>query len=152
MMKCCLLDVTWPLCSETHCTFGYLHKPQTKPSQQYQPTFQQAALMGLSGFKNRGGVRLERWHTDFRALFFFQKIQVWFQAPSRWPISIHNPRLFFPQKETLEFGAWSVGWLFLVVNLTLSGMSYNPDKEWILMIWFLRQEDNVPLILNLEAG
>lgn len=60
-------------------------------------------------------------------------------------------KAFFPL-ETLEFGAWSVGWLFLVVNLTLSGMSYNPDKEGILMIWFLRQEDNVPLILDLEAG
>jgi hypothetical protein len=32
-------------------------------------------------------------------------------------------------------------WLFLVVNLTISGMNYNPELEGTLVIQILRPED-----------
>jgi hypothetical protein len=40
----------------------------------------------------------------------------------------------------------------LVVTLTIFGMNYNPNMEDTPVIWFLRQEDNMPLtqILILE--
>jgi hypothetical protein len=43
--------------------------------------------------------------------------------------------------EFFNLKPWKVSWLLLVVNLTLSGMNYNPELEGSPVIQILRLED-----------
>jgi hypothetical protein len=41
----------------------------------------------------------------------------------------------------MYFTPWTLLWLFLAVNLTTSGMNYNPELEGTPVIQILRLED-----------
>ena len=64
-----------------------------------------------------------------QAFLFLSKISF-----NSWP---QNMRII------LSWGEW---WLFSVVNLTLSGMNYNPEMEGTPLIQILSRGENTPLI------
>lgn len=62
-----LLDITWLFKTQIYCSYGYLQQSYTQSRQ--NQSFQQAAVIGLSGSREKWGKRTQGWEGNMSKCF-----------------------------------------------------------------------------------